>query len=175
MNFGWTAQGHEVAVSLNPGSDYLQMVRLDTGQVYNLYPQAKLGWDPGTLHTYMNQHGWAFINTYASNNDYWDSNQIFAIELDENKCDAWYDALSVGEAHSCRGGKARIWRVSFTQNVTGKAYYFRQANVQANYAGTKLWFGANWRDINNPPDVYQIDLPPDWVADLAKHPGSAPK
>jgi hypothetical protein len=169
MNFGWTIQGHEVAIGVNAGTDELTFIRLDTGQSYVLYDIKNMGWGANMLHTYMSKPGWALLNTYAQDNTAWAYNQIFAFELDETKCLRSYDSRQSSASHSCSAGKPRIWRVSFTQNaadITGSRYYFQQSNVQANVDGTKLWFGANWRDVNGAPDVYQITLPPNWWDNL---------
>ncbi len=154
LSFGWTTQGHEVAVSLNPGTDYLQMVRLDTGTVYRLLYHGDMGWDLNALHAYQSKPGWAFISSYVGNNTKWSYNQIFAVELDETK--------------TYGGSKTpRVWRVSFTQNIIGANYYYEQPNAQLDIDGSRIWFGANWRSDGAAPDVYQVTLPSTWWEDLS--------
>jgi hypothetical protein len=70
---------------------------------------------------------------------------------------------------ACVTSNNRLWRIAFDQNAIGSAtisYYFMQVNPQINYAGTKIWFGSNWRSVNNPSEVYEIDLPATWANDL---------
>lgn len=156
LNFGWTKQGNEVAVSLNPGTDHLQMVRLDTGQVFNLYYQGDMGWEGSNLlHGYTSRQGWAFISTYSSSNKYWSDNQIFAIELDEQR-------VKAAPVHP------RIWRIASTWNAIGREYYYEQPNAQIDAGGTRIWWGANGAIDGARPDVYQVTLPASWWEELSK-------
>ncbi len=162
LSFGYTRQGNEVAVYMS--SDHVAMTRLDTGRRFNLYYQGDLGWDGSNLlHAAVGpaKKGWGFISTYSPNNDYWDYNQIFAIELDETRT---YNS----------GNRPRIWRVAHAQNIIGPNYYYQQPNAQMDFAGTRIWWGANWRDTGGAPEVYQVTLPAEWWRDLADGPPATP-
>jgi len=155
LNFAYSRQGNEVCFYMD--QDHVAFSRLDTGAKFLLYYQGDLGWDGSNLlHAAGSptKKGWGFLSTYSPNNAFWDYNQIFAIELDETKV---------------RGGAAppRIWRVSFTQNIIGPQYYYQQPNLQMDQDGTRLWWGANWRNVDGPPEVYQILLPATWWEDLS--------
>jgi hypothetical protein len=159
----YSKQGNDVMFFMNStaeGSDMVSIVRMDNGAVTNLCYQGDLGWDGSNLlHTApgITKKGWGFVSTYSrlseGGNNHWSDNQIFAIELDEtNEC---------GTAT-----EPRIWRLSFTQNMPNESYYYNQPNAQMNLAGTKLWWGANWRNVNGVCEVYRIDLPQNWYTDL---------
>jgi len=155
LSFAYTKQGHEVAFYMD--SDYVSFSRLDTGQRFDLYWQGDLGWDASNLlHASGSQtkRGWGFIGTYSENYNYWDYNQIFAIELDETKT---YDSAT----------KPRIWRVTFAQNIVGAEYYYQQPNPQMDADMTRIWWGANWRSTTGRGEVYQLTLPTTWWEDLS--------
>jgi hypothetical protein len=177
QNFGYTKQGSEVIINEDPGTDHLQMTVLSNQHTYQLYDDSLWGW-PSLLIAYQSAHpGWSFMSTYEQGTGAtWAGEgargQLFAFELDETKCDQWYDtepaAANGTNPHTCSGGPARIWRLSFSQN--NYSGYFQQVNGQVNEAGTKMWFGANWRNANSRSDVYEIDLPATWASDLANLP-----
>jgi hypothetical protein len=153
------------------------MTVLSNQHTYQLYDDSLWGW-PSLLIAYQSAHpGWSFMSTYEQGTGAtWAGEgargQLFAFELDETKCDQWYDtepaAANGTNPHTCSGGPARIWRLSFSQN--NYSGYFQQVNGQVNEAGTKMWFGANWRNANSRSDVYEIDLPATWASDLANLP-----
>jgi hypothetical protein len=152
-NFAWDSQGNEVLYYLD--HDSISFTRLDTGQIFDLYPQASLGWTGSNLlFSYTSKRGWGFISTYSDSTSMWDYNQIFAIELDETKTNK-------------TAKKPRIWRISFTQNIVGPDYYYQQPNAQIDYEATRIWWGANWRNIKDNPEVYQITLPSTWWEELS--------
>ncbi len=153
--WAYDAQGKEVLFYMD--GDYVSFTRADTGTQYKLYYQGDLGWNSNCLHSAPNssKKGWGIISTYVGSNTNWDYNQIFAVELDETKV---------------YGGSTlpRIWRLTFTQNqVNMNHYYFEQPNAQMSRDGTKIWWGANWRnDASGNMEVYRVDLPSSWWNDL---------
>lgn len=155
-NFAYTAQGNEVYYFLH--EDYITFVKCSNGQKFRLYYQGDLGWASSNLlfsAGTLARKGWGIISTYSRTTatDYpkWDYNQIFAIELDENKV---YGGVTL----------PRIWRIAHTQNYFN--LYYSQPNAQVDHNLTRVWFGANWRDPSAAPDVYQVTLPTTWWEDL---------
>lgn len=156
-NFAWTKQGHEVIVGTGDdvlkGSDYFGFVRLDTGDAYTLGYVGDFGWNGGGANiAYTDQHGWTFWSQYGGPADHWDDQNIWAFELDETKT---YDSRNM----------PRTWRIAFTQCFGDK--YDQQANASMDYAGTRIWWGSNWRNPKGPMDVYQATLPAFWWRDLS--------
>jgi hypothetical protein len=185
MGYVWTKQGHEAVFMISSGTDQAEFTRLDTGQTYQVYSARAMDY-PAILYSYQHNPGWMMAGTYGGSFDHsvWsnESNagpgQIFAFEVDETKCSAWYDSYDNAHGavnpHSCPASNQRIWRIAFTQNLytcqQPCSRYFMQVNPQVNFDGTKIWFGSNWRNTENPPEVYQVDLPPNWWTDLANLP-----
>ncbi len=59
--------------------------------------------------------------------------------------------------------------MSYTQNtanISGGIYYYQQPNAQMDYAGTKIWWGGNWRNSSGRSEVYLCTLPANWPTDL---------
>lgn len=151
-------QGREVMFFMD--GDYVSFTRMDNGQRYDLYYQGDMGWDGSNLlHAApgYGKRGWGLVSTYSdgtNGNNHWADNQLFMVELDENK--------TYGSANL-----PRIWRLSFSQNsVDPVDYYYQQPNAQINSEGTKIWWGANWRNVNGTNEIYQMDLPASWYSDL---------
>lgn len=148
--------------------------------------QTQQGWAFGasmntTLQGYTNPTTWQSEGQYGPG-------QMFALELDETKCLDWYDVMAATPTnpspasaaydnyqfqhtgyHNCSSSNHRMWRVAFNQDAIGSAstsYYWMQVNPQINTAGTKIWFGSNWRSANSAPEIYEVDLPSTWNSDL---------
>ena len=178
-NWAYDAQGNLVVFMLN--EDFLMFTRVDTGDKYYVYPQARLGWmGSNSLTAFQKQYGWAFFSTYGcdavdytnctpeNQSAYWAYNQIFAMELDESKY------LFKNGVPAPKGTPTpRIWRIAFTQNYVDRNYYLQQPNAQMDYEGTTIWWGANWRMAEGVHEVYRLDLPPMWHSDLGR--GESPK
>jgi hypothetical protein len=176
LSFAWTKQGHEVAVFLD--QDYISFTRLDNGYRYNAYYQGDMA-KPNDTSTWSGTNllhspgspskpGWAFMGTYAQNTLGWSYDMIWGLEIDETKCRFW--ATSTGGTQQSCAGTPRIWQVTFTQNyadLSGGRYYFQQPNPQMDANMTRIWWGANWRNINGKGDVYQVTLPSTWWNDLS--------
>ncbi|KAA6458306.1 hypothetical protein DYQ86_20540 [Acidobacteria bacterium AB60] len=177
-NWAWTRQGHEVFFSDDPGTDAIHYVRGDNCAYYDVYDDAGDGYT-SHLFAHHDQLGWGMMSTYGlpavgslTDPTAWAYSQILGFELDETKCVSWAASRDawMSSPQSCSGGQTnRIWRIAWAQNkADGANYYFEQPNAAMDYAGTHIWFGANWRTENGNMDVYQVDLPPTWVTDLAK-------
>jgi hypothetical protein len=176
LTWAYDAQGNECVFFMD--NDYISFVVASTGVRYDLYEQSVMGWDVNCLHSApwdYSKRGWGFISTYVDstlNNDHWAYNQIFAIELDENK---W---ISHQTNHSGYPGTdsptvklPKIWRIAFTQNYVNMShYYYQQPNATISPDGSKIWFGCNWRNDLVGTDVYRIDLPATWWEDLGENP-----
>lgn len=157
--WAYDAQGKEVVFFMD--SDMVSFTVASNGTQYDLYAQEDLGWEQSNcLHTAPNsaKKGWGFISTYSENYDEWDYNQIWAFELNETKVYG--------------GTEPRIWRVSFTQNIVGDDYYFQQPNAQISRDGSKIWWGANWRNTTAGSDIYRVNLPTNWYTDLGGVPSA---
>ncbi|KAA6458307.1 hypothetical protein DYQ86_20545 [Acidobacteria bacterium AB60] len=179
-NWAWTKQRHEVFFSDDPGTDAIHFVRADNCAYYDVYDDAGDGYT-GHLFAHHDQPGWGIISTYSlpavgslADRTGWAYSQILGFELDETKCVSWAASRDawIAKPQACSGGQTnRIWRIAWTQNkADGANYYFEQPNAAMDYAGTHIWFGANWRTENGNMDVYQVDLPPNWATDLASLP-----
>ena len=154
-SMAYDKQGNEVVFFMD--GDYVSFTRMDTGQRFNIYYQGDMGWDGSNLlHAAILslKNGWGLVSTYSALNNHWSDNQVFMLELDETKT---YGSATL----------PRIWRISFTQNIVGPSYYYQQPNAQINHEGTKIWWGANWRNVNGSSEVYQYDLPSTWWEDLS--------
>jgi hypothetical protein len=66
----------------------------------------------------------------------------------------------------------QIWRVAHTQAYTsldwdGEKNYFAEAFAAINTAGTKIYWGSNWRNYTTDyTDAYEVILPTNWSSDL---------
>jgi hypothetical protein len=174
-------QGHHVYASQNTRTDFMQFMRPETGDLYDLYPYASFAgqgnsaWNGlNMLHAFTAQPGWAFISEYGDpgwNTQSWPMNQIYAFELDETKYLNIRHPPAFNPVAAPKGTpKPRIWRIAFTQNTIDNNYYYEQPNAAMDFSGTRIWFTSNWRNPSGREDVYQVNLPLTWLKDLANLP-----
>jgi hypothetical protein len=183
--WGLDKQGNHVFVAVNNGDDYIEFLEPVSGKIYGTYCIGQIGPCAGTthfigygppsnsgvgfLHAFVNKPGWAFISTYVDQGNFrWADNQIFGVELDETKYlsirDCWNCTLNAPPTGT---PVPRIWRIATAQNAVDPVnYYFQQPNAQMDFNGTRIWWGANWRNSIGAMDVYQVTLPPTWATDL---------
>jgi hypothetical protein len=157
----YDAQGNEVLVFTGGNSsytDYLQFVRMDTGQAFPLFYQGNLGWNwneqhdaPGLAHK-----GWDFCSSYetSASGAGWAYNQLFAFELNENHT-------------ATTAVPNKVWRLASAQNMPSSTdQYYNQPNVSVTNDGSYVYWGANWNNASGVVDTYRINLPSTWYTDM---------
>jgi hypothetical protein len=165
--------------------DTLAFTRADGGGTVSLLGQGAMNpsWaNPNyvinllSVQSAPSKHGWGFLSTYdrAPTTD-WARNSIFAVEIDETK------DISGASDPPNTAATTRIWRVAWTQNLMADAcYYFQQPNAAMNVAGTRIFWGSDWRNAtcggtDRPMDVLQAELPSTWYTDLSGGGAASPK
>jgi hypothetical protein len=137
--------------------DAVQFTKMSNGYTYHLIDQGDLGWGPNAMWTApgISKKGWAFYMDYTLPADLgdWSANQGFGFELDEARS-------------STTTITNRIWRLGSTQSLQPTAYYPYQTNPGITNDGQYLYWGADWRNSSAIMEVYRLNMPTNWYADL---------
>lgn len=148
------AGGREVIVYQDIDSDYISMLDLASGGVTPLWP-IDFGHTGIGLHfsgLAYDRPGWAVVSTH--DNDpatyTWMDDQVFLVEL--------------------RPG-GQVVRLAHTHSVVNdeeELDYWAEPHASTNPDLTRILFGTNWgRSGTGQVDVYLIELPGDWLEQLA--------
>lgn len=164
MDLALTSDGRDVMVYQNTHTDWIAMADLDTGtETLLLEIPFGVNSDIG-LHFSGNcaeTPGWVLVSTYGAENPLlgeihsWMDTQLFMLELKQDPI---------------------VWRIAHTHAYTSKDYigeknYFAEAFATINKAGSRIYFGSNWKDFTlEYTDTYQVLLPLEWVAVVPEFP-----
>jgi len=164
MDLALTSDGRDVVVYQNTYTDWIAMADLCTGTETSLLEiPFGVNSDIG-LHFSGNcaeTPGWVLVSTYGAANPppgeshSWMDTQLFMLELEQDPI---------------------VWRIAHTHAYTSEDYigeknYFAEAFATINKAGSRIYFGSNWKDFTfEYTDTYQVVLPPEWVAVIPELP-----
>ncbi len=148
-----TAAGRDVLVYQDNATDALEMCDLETGAVTPLLP-IPFGDNPDLgLHVSGNAAatpGWVLVSTHNHTPEArsWMDQALFLLQLAPDPV---------------------VWRIAQTYQLQDAAApdYFGEAFATINRAGTRLWWGANWRGRGAAAEryeTYMVALPSGWRA-----------
>lgn len=148
------ADGKEVLVFQNIDTDFISVLDLSSGQVWDLMPidfsHSAIGFHFSGRS--FSQPGWAVISTYNGSypqNTNWMDNSIFAVELNDGG-----RVVRLAHTHSV-----------YTENV--EQDYWAEPHASANPDLTRIVFTSNWgRSGTDATDLYMIQLPGGWIETL---------
>jgi hypothetical protein len=152
------AAGREVVVYQDIDSDQIAMLDLESGQVTPLLPidfsHTPIGFHFSGLA--YDQPGWALVSTYSGGYPEaftWMDDQVFAIELK-----AGGRVVHLAHTHS---------RVDPEMEHD----YWAEPHASVNHDFTRVLFTSNWgRSGSEQVEMYLIELPPEWMANLPSAP-----
>ena len=162
FDLGYDADGDEMLVDLQSylSNAWVRMCKLSDDTCYWLAPLAANG--AGGTHVSVNSTltpGWALVSTWTPNypsvpSD-WSGHALFMVEMKKM-------------ANPTPNDHTRVWRLVHTR--CQRKGYADDPFGKLNYKGTKVWWTSGWGtsfgDNGYETDLYQIDLPTTWYADL---------
>jgi hypothetical protein len=148
------AQGREVLVYQDIDTDHISLLDLATGEITPLWP-IDFSSTPIGLHFSgrgFGRPGWALVSTHDGDpaSYTWMDDQVFAIELKPS---------------------GRVVRLAHTHSLVDETQehdYWAEPQASVNQDFTRVVFTSNWgRSGTEEVEMYLIDLPPRWAAEIA--------
>ena len=139
-------------------TDTVQFTRMDNGYTYPLYYYGDLDstwseWNDQWHAPGLAKKGIAFVGSCNDTQTSWSTNQLFGFQLDENHT-------------SSTATSNWVWRLASAENICNGTYYYNQTNISINTAGTKVYWGSDWRNSTGHSDTYVVQMPTNWYTDL---------